>query len=65
MRELRRRIGELGLTNYQVWLRYVSFGGRADLFEFEAYLEEVLTAEAFELALIAHALWEMGAFGTD
>ena len=65
MREIRRRIGELGVTYYQVWLRYVSFGGRADLFEFEAYLEELLTPEPFEIALIAHALWEMDEFGTE
>jgi hypothetical protein len=47
-----------GLSVQQLWLRYMSFSGIADLVEVEAYLQGLLPLPPFQEDKLAHAVNE-------
>jgi len=55
-RLLHRAIGQTNLTLRQVWLHYLSRGGRVGTLEWEAYLNRCLYVPAAERDLLAETV---------
>ena len=50
--------GRAGLSVQQLWLRYMSFSGIADLVEVEAYLQGLMPLPPYQEDKLAHAVNE-------
>jgi hypothetical protein len=60
---LRARLRAVGVPYYVAWLRFIEYGGTADLIEFEAYLFDALAPDALTSAKVTHVVWELEEFG--
>lgn len=55
----------LGVPYYLIWLRFIEYGGFADITEFEAYLFEALSPDPLTLTMLGQVVWEFEQFGPD
>jgi hypothetical protein len=61
-RHAARSLIELHITSVEgLWLRYWGHGGRADAFDFDAYLYELQEPPAFKLGVLAWAMEDLEA----
>lgn len=64
MPTLRAHLRAAGVPYYVAWIRFVEYGGTADLLEFEAYLFDALAPDPRTIAIATHVVWEIEEFGT-
>lgn len=63
MSALRARLRAVDVPYYVAWMRFIEYGGTANLIEFEAYLFDALEPDPLTMAILTHVVWEFEEFG--